>query len=169
MGRQIGFLMEKTDEDAFWEFLCSDPKIWAMNPPFKENKCVKLKKLPDLAKPWGRSIVIWHEDLCDEDILKYIETQGYWLINKGAKEVIEFLRSRWYRKEDQSLGGGRLWYERFRYDEDGNKVLKNPALDRLYDTLAKWIRKHGTLHKPSGDYYLPEAKERWWPKKDPNG
>lgn len=164
MGRQIRFVMEVEDELKFWEFISEDPKNWVFNPPYKTNKPDKLIELPDRYKPWGGSLIIWNEELSPEGLMKYVKEQEYWLVDKFSAETIEFMRSARIDPDDGQLKGGRLWYDRFYCDEFGNKLIKNPALDALYDHLAKWIRKHGALNKSEGYYYLPKAKEKWWPE-----
>jgi|WetSurMetagenome_2_1015567.scaffolds.fasta_scaffold278162_1 hypothetical protein len=152
MGGQIIFHFVNLDEREFNKFLA-----------FKDVVFVKwdgsiFRGLTDYNLPDGYPFQLFIVRLSDIDNIK-IWKEG--IINLSDSPVIEFTRS-YYDKEVNLLISGRLWFEK-RYltkSPDGRDILmeKGEALQKLYDSLAKWIKKY-CERLPNGRYIGQHAKD----------
>jgi hypothetical protein len=90
-----------------------------------------------------------------------VPTQEIYFIDPYDNPVIEFIRSG-YKEDLNLLISGRLWYQHKYWGKDriGKSVIltKSEELNKLYNSLAGWIRRHSTP-LPNGRYIGPHAKE----------
>ena len=161
MGRQIGFYFDKKDEKEFLE-LPQFKEIAFLK--FREMKSpqydeIRLEKFSIISDAQSQTIMCSKSDLNN---LAYREIGGgLYYIDAHDSPVIEFSRSG-YKAELNRLISGRLWYQHKYWSKDkhGNDVIleKSKELEKLYNSLARWIRKHCT-RLPNGNYIAPHAME----------
>ena len=56
---------------------------------------------------------------------------------------------------------GRFWYERQYFDQYGNIVTKRHDLDKMYQSLARRVRKDAVISNNKFYYILPDAYRRY--------
>lgn len=137
MGKQINFYMDNETEEKFFEFIKKDGVVL-----FERNN--KLPQIIDtLPEPFsGRGwfmVYIYNEKLgkciiCETD-------NGIKYIDFIKSPVIRFSRTI-IREDAKEIAMGRLWFETKFYDDDGELISKDSALDEWYKKLCKWIRKN---------------------------
>jgi hypothetical protein len=107
-----------------------------------------------------QSLICMPSDLNSVQYIKF-EGEEKYFVDVACSPVVEFSRSG-YDAESNTLVSGRLWYEHkcWTKDEDGNDILveKSKELEKLYNSLARWIRKYCT-RLPNGNYIGPHAME----------
>jgi len=162
MGRQINFYFDEKDEQEFLKLHQLNDIVFLK---FRNMKSPQYEEI-QLGSPVHVSDSDSQTYMCFRHDLNNIEYQDYddgklFYIKGVTSPVIEFSRSR-YRQNLNLLGSGRLWYEHkyWAKDEDGNDVLleKSKELEKLYNSLARWIRKHCT-RLDNGNYIAPHAME----------
>ena len=162
MGRQINFYFAGEDEAHFLR-----------HPNLKGVTYLK----SDVQRPENKPFDLFHEEpdttssasqvyICLKPYLsdvtyREVETRGYYYLKSLDSPVIEFCRSG-LNLATNTLVSGRIWYEHKYWDkdDDGNDVLleKPEELQRLYNSLVRWIRKYCT-RLPNGNYIGPHAME----------
>jgi hypothetical protein len=152
MGRQIIFHFVNLDEREFIKFLAFGDVA------FVKWDGSEFKVLAEYNLPEGYPFQLFIVRLSEIDNIKFLNDTT---INSATSPVIEFTRS-YYMEELNRLISGRLWFEK-RYwtkSSDGTDILmeKSEALQKLYDSLAKWIKKY-CERLPNGRYIGPHAKE----------
>lgn len=157
MGKQINFEMDHNMTDKFWAFLKSiDNLEFIMR---RENENQKLSELPS---DYYTKIIIYNNEIGELQALSNSTT-----IDTMSSPVIEFSRT-CIDRERKELRGGRLWVEMEYWDDNGKQIEKPKELDKLYQKLARWIRKNmpkieievphrGKVHKLMY-YATPEIK-----------
>lgn len=131
MGKQFEFIMDKYDEEKFFEFVKNDAIVFF-------SKCAQNpKSIIELPEDEWFILYLYKEIFGD---MKYKEIPGrYKYINPSDAPVIEY-RSTIIRHNIKEIQRGRLWVE-MRYYDDENLILKNGLLDDWYKELCKWIKK----------------------------
>ena len=162
MGRQINFYFDEGDEKEFLKlpqlkditFL----KFRETNSPKYEE--ISLTRFSEILDATLQTFICFRSDLGD---LTYREItgRGLFYISGYDNPVIEFSRGG-YRPLLNRLVSGRLWYQHkyWTKDEDGHDVIreKSKELERLYNSLNRWIKKYCTRLQ-NGNYIGPHAME----------
>ncbi len=162
MGRQVGFYFTDRDEEEFLELSQLQGVVLLRSRQLASPLCeeVQLKPFQLTSNSDSQTLACFVSDK-KELTFREIEGRGSFYIDDCVSPVIEFSRSG-YRPDLNMIISGRLWYEHkyWTKDEDGNDVLreKSKELEKLYNSLARWIRKHCT-RLPNGNYIAPHAQE----------
>jgi hypothetical protein len=160
MGRQIGFYFDDIDEKEFLKLSQLQDIVFLR---FREMKCPECEEV-DIVKYSRTSYDQTQIMICEKDDSKnvaFLEGGGTYMIDNHDSPVIEFSRSG-YLPRKNLLVSGRLWYQHkyWTKDENGDDIIKEKSkeLERLYNSLARWIRKHCT-RLPNGNYIASHAME----------
>jgi hypothetical protein len=163
MGRQIRFYFVEQDEGGFLEFLNKEDIIYLRRDHSEERAYRVYDEFqlnPRTEASHSQTLVC---RTCDIDRLRFLPRRrsDMYFIDCGRSPVIEFSRSG-FHAEAGILVSGRLWYEHKYWDKDaqGNAVVvaKGEDLKKLYERLARWIKKHGK-RLPNGNYIAPHAAD----------
>ena len=162
MGRQINFYFDSNDEKDFLK-LIYDNDIVFLRRRYKREKVETYNEFhinPAEDLTISQTYICYQTNINDVSFLSDKENSIV-IIDSLYSPVIEFDRSRFDSKSNL-LVSGRLWYEHkyWTKDEQGNSILKEKSkeLERLYNSLARWIRKHCT-RLDNGNYIAPHAME----------
>jgi len=162
MGRQIGFYFGDKDEKEFLEVVNTNDVVF-LRDQFKRKKIEFYKEFninPAVNQSKCQAYICFRSDLKSVGFFGDYKA-GIILLDIFKSPVIEFERSG-LKPDINLLISGRLWYEHkyWTEDKDGNDVLleKSKELERLYNSLARWIRKHCT-RLDDGYYIAPHAME----------
>ena len=162
MGRQVNFYFVEEDERRFLDRLDVEAVTFLRADTYEEP----IHKIYDEFQLKARSESSHSQTLicrtCDLCRLRFRKITGKrYYIDGDRSPVIEFIRSG-YLAESNILVWGRIWYEHKYWDRDkrGTSILvaKEDELRRLYERLARWIRKH-CKRLPNGNYIAPHAAE----------
>lgn len=139
MGKQINFRMDMDMESQFWSFLKSINGLEFIMK--KDGKNINVEELSD---DYYNKIIIYNKGFGELTTLKKGIT-----INTIFSPVIEFSRT-YIDLERKQISNGRLWVEMKYWNENEELVEKPKELDKLYQKLARWIRKN--IPKVEVDY-----------------
>jgi len=168
-GRQAEFFMTREDEEAFADFTLSIGHSsfvlddWLDRPDCRAfyDRATFLEQSPvPKTNPWP----MWFIWRCDWGPLVYeavtVLGKPYYEIVPTKSPVVEFTRSIFRKNE---LLGGRLAVLLEAESPDGSLVMREPRLLEWYNTLERWIKKHGVRASFDGKttltkmYILPGA------------
>jgi len=163
MGRQIELYFNEDDEKEFLNLHQFEEVVFLK---FREMIAPKYELYNDIKKTAWIETRNTQTFICRKSDLEILEYQSVFTsgrnlfyIDSDCSPVIEFSRSG-YIPDTNNLIGGRLWYEHkyWAKDQDGNDVLKEKSkeLEKLYESLARWIRKY-CKRLPDGRYIGPGA------------
>ena len=162
MGRQINFYLHNEDERnllesgvfsniVFLNRLTDNPK----NNVYKEFHLIPREQTKNT-----QLYVCLEEDL-DNIVYMPINSSDLYFVEPTLSHVIEFIRSG-LNPEKNILVSGRFWYEHkyWTKNENGEYILveKSKELEKLYNNLAGWIRRHCDRME-NGNYIGPNAKD----------
>ncbi len=156
MGRQLGFCMTFEDERRFIEFARSDRNVRMFTRRQNTLNIEFLEELPLPEDVTAGQLFLWDEDNSPFPTWCYVPKGGFYFVDTGQSEVIEFDRcaidekGRWIP--------GRIWAEFSMLDGD-RLVKKGQVFEKWFDRLARWIRKHG-VRDEGLEYVLPGAQEQ---------
>jgi len=128
------------DEEEFVAYVLGQKKDVLMVAVPSETASPKIiKSLPaSFSEGTWNSIYFWAKNINGRLKTKYIETQGYFLVDSSASPVIEFLGS---FVKDNLLIRGRIWAE-IKYLDGDKLVYKGKEFENWFNALARWIRRH---------------------------
>lgn len=137
MGRQINFYMLPEDEKEFISDVLQRKDVVMIAEPFESKFPNIISSLPEpFSKPFWHSIYFW--TINGKLETKYIEKQGYFLIDSLTSPVIEFSRS---FMRDNLLVRGRIRAQ-LQYWKSNEIVSKGKEFENWFNAIARWIRKH---------------------------
>ena len=161
MGRQIRFYFVDSDER---EFLILPQFEDAVFLKFRELESAQCELYCDINEKARSGISQNQTCICikrDMANVKFLGREGRFLLDNYESPVIEFSRSG-YKPELNLIVSGRLWYQHkyWTKDENGQDIIreKSKELERLYNSLVRWIKKHCT-RLPNGNYIARHAME----------
>lgn len=159
MGRQINFYMLPEDEREFISYVLQRKDVVMIAEPFESKSPNIISSLPEpFSKPLWHSVYFWNKNINGAPETKYIEKQGYFLIDSLASSVIEFSRS---FIRDNFLVRGRIRAQ-INYWKEDKIVSKGKEFENWFNAIVRWIRKH--YQKISElEYIGPHALE--WKKR----
>jgi hypothetical protein len=162
VGRQINFYFDTGNEESLLNAAIPEGYgLYEIN-DLPEPKPTLRRRHDELstARVIPRQLAICHRDHLAA--LKFVELSGdgSYYLELDDSWAIEY--SPPYSLEgDRRLVSGRLWYEHkyWSTDKDGNDVQieKPEELKKLYESLARWIRKR-CKRLPDGSYIAPGAQ-----------
>ena len=159
MGRQINFYMLPEDEEEFISYALQRKGVVMIADPFESKSPNIISRLPEpFSKPFWHSVYFWNKNINGKLETKYIEKQGYFLIDSLMSSVIEFSRS---FTRDNILVRGRIWAQ-LKYWKGHEIVSKGKDFENWFNAIARWIRKHYQKISES-EYIGPHALE--WKKR----
>ncbi len=156
MGRQVRFCMTFDDERRFIEFARSDRNVRMFKPDQNTLDIEFLEELPPSEDISAGQVLLWDKENSPFPTLRYVSKGGFYYVETGQSEVIEFSRCGIDKKERWIPG--RIWAEFSMLDGD-RLVKKSQAFEKWFDRLARWIRKHGVRDERL-EYVLPGAQEQ---------
>jgi hypothetical protein len=161
MGKQIRFYFDDRDER---EFLGLPQFQNVAFLKFREMATTECEEYQELDRKAHSATLRDQTCICLKDDLDLIIIVGEidnYFIDVHDSPVIEFTRSGYLPKKNLIVSG-RLWYQHkyWTKDETGDDVLleKSKEIEKLYNSLARWIRKHCTL-LPNTNYIASHALE----------
>ena len=107
----------------------------------------------------SREPFLWatrREDL-DQVVLKYVEQQGYWLVDMSISPVLEVSRGGPF--DGTRVPKGRLYFRTEYLDRDKYEMVPFPP--EFVDWAQKilmWVRRHYRRDKKTGHYWSPRAQ-----------
>lgn len=163
MGKQVNFFFVEEDEKEFLKRLNGeDIVLLKKNTEQPRNEIYDEFHLsPNKEASQSQSYICLKTYLSE---VKYeaVEEHGYFYIESFASPVIEFSRSG-LNPESDILVSGRIYYQHTYWDEDenGNDILleKPEEPEKLYNRLARWIRKYCKRLPNDYRYIGPHALE----------
>ena len=139
MGRQINFYMLPEDEKEFISYVLQRKDVVMIAAPFESKFPNIISSLPEpFSKPFWHSVYFWSKNINGKLETKYIEKQGYFLIDSLMSPVIEFSRS---FMQDNFLVRGRIWAQ-LKYWKGNEIVSKGKEFENWFNSMTRWIRKH---------------------------
>jgi len=159
MGKQINFYMLPEDEKKFIAYVLQRNNVVMITAPFESKSPNIISSLPEpFSEPFWRSIYFWDKNVNGKLETKYIEKQGYFLIDALMSSVIEFSRS---FMRDNFLVRGRIWAQP-KYWKGDEIVFKGKNFENWFNAVTRWIRKHYQRISEL-EYIAPHALE--WKKR----
>jgi hypothetical protein len=152
MGKQINFFMDYETEAKFFEYLLPQCKI---SNKVVNGEMIFIDTLPERfsGQDWFQ-LHLYKPEMGPCDIVIHDDGKGYVNAYSSYSPVIEFCRSV-IRTDDKIITRGRLYVVMKYYDKDDNNVSKPEELNKWYNELCRWIRKH----LPRREYENPISLE----------
>lgn len=137
MGKQFGFLMDKSNEEKFLHYVLESANMYTDEIKHREGR---VNELSDEVMNYNWLKIYF--SVKEEMDIEYKELpNGGKYINGISESVIEYCRTV-VSKNEKSIMRGRLWVEMKYYDDKGELKNKSKELEGLYKDLCKWIRKN---------------------------
>jgi hypothetical protein len=157
MGKQVNFYMTEEDEREFLEFVHSDRNVAVFMGVQQTAEIAVLDELPTSDTSGWFQLWLWDRDHSPTPVLRYVQQQGHYCVDRFESEVIEFDRS---ILDEGRLVRGRIWAEMngWRHDDPASVIKKSEAFSKWFDRLGNWIKRRSTRDSV-GDFLLPGATQ----------
>lgn len=160
MGRQINFYYNRELQKEFFEYVNSLQANIVIKKKGEGLECVK--EIQVIEKDINECYITMKE----LNSIKYkILKNNVISLNEQDELVIEYTCSLNDLTKDKNVVSCRLYYQKYYYE--GDTVMTKPeSLEKLYEKLVRWIRKHcpSVKHKVSNRIYTkymsPDVKEK---------
>ncbi len=73
--------------------------------------------------------------------LKYYQNQNKYIVNDSEASVIEYFKPI-FKTDNKTMLAGRIYFEKIRYNDKGETILKDEATIYEAEKLFAWIKKH---------------------------
>ncbi len=145
MGSQVNFFMVPEDEEAFCEFVLSDPAVAILRACHAERPHVRVAPpLPRADLPWCAGLVLWNSGIAGREqitpsskVRAQGSLEGVYAIDAILYPVIDFNRS---IPLANGLAPGRIWagFEEWHHLPKERMELYHSWFRRLARWLNKW-------------------------------
>lgn len=151
--------MTYDDESKFLEFLLSQTNIGILEYILLENTIIPLNALPSPDRPGWFHVWLWDKKNSPVPVVRYIEMQNYFTIDRFASEVIGFVRCI-ENTEENSLTRGKIYAEIVGWDmtNPSIKIQKSKSYVNLFNKILRWLQRHAIKDKV-GTLLLSGAQE----------
>jgi len=151
--------MTHKDEYKFLDFLLSHGNVGILEYVLDSANINILDSLPPRGNPGWFHVWLWDMENSPPPIIRYIDIQKYFTIDRFVSEVIGFIRCIEDTKVS-SLTRGKIYAEIAGWDMNNPaiKIHKSKAFLNLFNKISRWLRRHAIKDK-SGSLLLSGAQE----------
>lgn len=155
MSKQTTFYMMPDEEQIFLDMIRKERDLKVISYR-NATSDIKLYDSFPVGIPLAGYCYLWDTQNSPPPVIKYIATQGYYLVDDKASELILFNRTQCFEKK-KKIEHGRIFIDNKLWHDD--VLVERPkAFLQWYEKLAKWIRKNG-LYRADLGYVYPEMKQ----------
>ncbi len=147
MGRQVNFYLAREDEIQFLDFVRGTGDVKVLPYKSQTRDFAPVQELADpLSSDFGFILFLFNHEISSNLVMRFVERQGYYVIDSSQSSVIEFTRS---VVRENRISRGRIWAEFTSLDREKMALVpKEPAFKEWYETISKWVRKHFVKLEP---------------------